>query len=129
MRLCHLLYGKPVYNPLVCWSTCSLLLLSTHLGHVVSDVIEETLASFILMIGPEVCLIALIEHVVVEALEEATSKRIPMLLLLAISTVKDLVHLSKGPSTSENVLEWVSASKYAIEEVVFTEMIRLTPRT
>ena len=125
MRLCHLLHRKPVYNSPVCWSTSSLLLLS----QVISDVIEETLAGFIRMIGPEVSLIALIEHVVVEALEETSTKWIAMLLLLAISTREDLVHLSKGSSSTEKVLEGISASKYAIEEVVFSKRIQLTPLT
>ena len=81
------------------------------------------------MIGPKVRLIALIEHVVVEALEEATSEWFLMLLvLLAISTRKDVVHLSKGSPATENVLEWIIASKYPVEEVILLTLTTLIER-
>ena len=80
------------------------------------------------MIGPKVRLIALIEHIVIKTLEEATSKWFLMLVLLAISTRKDVVHLSKGSPATENVLKWIIASKYPVEEVILLTLTTLIER-
>ena len=124
--LLHLLYRKSLNYFSVCRLASVLLFLGTHLRHVISNVIEEISVGFMLMIGSKVRLIALIEHVMVKSFEEATSKRGILLLLLSNSSRKDVVHLGKGSSTSENVLEWVLTTKYATEEVVLNKRILLS---